>query len=813
MVKKLFLLSSVLFGLLFFVMSVKVPAESADQLSLAEMFRKEGNYENAEWIYRQIVTDFPDSNDALQAQKKLTIMYIATGRQQEADRAFGELTVDFAEHKGIAKAILQVGQAYTKAKKYANADEIHQYNVEKYTTDKFAMWSQVEIIRSLIRENNDAASDAAVDKLRTVFSAQPTLPKEIHQIANRYKKAGRTEKALELHKYNVEHFPSRRFTMLSQVKIIHSCMREDNNVALDAAVDKFLTAFSDRPTLPKEIRQIANRFNEAGRNKKAIELHNYNADNFPDNYDAMLSQHDIIDFYLGEGKDANEADAAANKLLSVFSKQPSLPKDIYEIAGKFAKAGRTEKALQIHQYNVDAFPDDPNAMSSQVKIAFLHIRRKDGTAAIDSAVNKLLNDFYEQPMLPQMIWQVARRLYRNNKMRQKGLDLHLYNVVHYPEKEHGMRSQVEIVAALIRNPNADQIVVDAAFDKLLKVFSDQPTLPKEIRRIANIYNKAGKPEKAMELRAYNIENSPNNVNAMLSQLDIVYSYIDKGDEAAVDVAVEKLLNVFSQQPTLPKNLHQIGNRYRKAGKYGRAIEFYQIVSDIWPDNISAILSQEAVAGINISLGDDNAVEAITDALIADHNDHPLLPKVVFRIGEEYYKMAFEDANNCQRVKSKENINKAANIWEKIVAQWPQSQALDVKHAWNFLANCYRKKGDYKKAVECYQKMLDNWPNYRYAWSAQCLIAECYEKLRDSASTPPSEAEDKIEQAYQAVIEKYPNCSLVPHASFKLARLNMDRDQKVKAAMYLETFLETANTLDPRIEKVKAELEKLGGYNK
>ena len=106
--------------------------------------------------------------------------------------------------------------------------------------------------------------------------------------------------------------------------------------------------------------------------------------------------------------------------------------------------------------------------------------------------------------------------------------------------------------------------------------------------------------------------------------------------------------------------------------------------------------------------------------------------------------------------------------------------------------------------------MDDWPNYKYAWSAQYLIGNCYEKLRDSGSLPEAEANPRIEQSYKAVVDKYPDCALVANACLKLGRLNLKRGQRMEAAMYFELFLETARPTDPRIKSVEAKLKELKG---
>jgi TolA-binding protein len=145
-----------------------------------------------------------------------------------------------------------------------------------------------------------------------------------------------------------------------------------------------------------------------------------------------------------------------------------------------------------------------------------------------------------------------------------------------------------------------------------------------------------------------------------------------------------------------------------------------------------------------------------------------------------------------------------------VEQWPQSKSIGLKHAQYFTAVCYRRFGEYEKAITNYQKVVDSWPDYQYAWSAQYLIGSCYEKLKYYNILPESEADPKIEQAYKAVVENYPDSAMVPSAYLKLGYLNLKRGQKIEAVEYFVLFLATARSNDPRIENVETLLEEFKG---
>jgi tetratricopeptide (TPR) repeat protein len=281
---------------LLFLTTIPHPAyaDASAQLKEAGMLVKNRQYEQAEAIYQQIVTAFPDTNEALEAQKQLTCVYIATDRQQEADAAFEKLITGFSKNKNISEAVWLIAKRYNTSKKYEKAIEINQYNVEHFPKDIHAMWSQMNIIRYYISNGNEPAADAAFNKLITIFSQQPTLPEEVWRLAKMYSGLKRNDRAFELYQYNVEHFPKDIHAMWSQMDIIRAYISDGNEPAADAAFNKLLTVFSQQPTLPEEVWRLAKMYSELKRDDKAFEFYQYNVEHFPKDIHAMWSQMDII---------------------------------------------------------------------------------------------------------------------------------------------------------------------------------------------------------------------------------------------------------------------------------------------------------------------------------------------------------------------------------------------------------------------------------------------------------------------------------------------------------------------------------------
>ncbi len=70
-----------------------------------------------------------------------------------------------------------------------------------------------------------------------------------------------------------------------------------------------------------------------------------------------------------------------------------------------------------------------------------------------------------------------------------------------------------------------------------------------------------------------------------------------------------------------------------------------------------------------------------------------------------------------------------------------------------------------------------------------LLAACYQALIGSGRITKEEGEPKIEQAYQAVIQEYPDCSLAGSTCLKLGLLNLSKGEYDRAAHFLGQFVD------------------------
>jgi tetratricopeptide (TPR) repeat protein len=169
---------------------------------------------------------------------------------------------------------------------------------------------------------------------------------------------------------------------------------------------------------------------------------------------------------------------------------------------------------------------------------------------------------------------------------------------------------------------------------------------------------------------------------------------------------------------------------------------------------------------HIALGDDDAAAAI-DKLLTDFSGHLDLPRTLLIIGEEYYKKGLSKESEGPADQARDHFEKAVKMWGRLINEFPNSALIPETCCW--AGDCYRKLGQYEKSIQCFQRVVDNYPGYEYAWHAQFMVGRCYEGLKDTGAIERSLADAQINTAYERVIQNYPNCPAAGYVHYQLSR--------------------------------------------
>lgn len=434
----------------------------------------------------------------------------------------------------------------------------------------------------------------------------------------------------------------------------------------------------------------------------------------------------------------SEAEAAIDKLRGEFSQNQYLPVALHEIAKLYRLVEVRDKSLQLHQYVIENWPSHEYTMWSLRDVAILEIALGN-TEAAQAALDKVVADFPNNVYIALVVRQIASH-HRKFQNYEKAKELYQYVIDHWPEQEDYARwSQMDIkeIDLVLSNEAAaqseiaakvdlamssiaadDMEAAEAAINELLTNYPQDPHIGKPLFDIAEYCRQFNKYEKARQLYQYVVDTWPQHASARWSQSGVAICHIGLGNMQAAEAAIDKLLADFRGNVLMAGCFYDIGNAYNRAGNYEKAEQIYQSVLDTWPEYQYTLWVLIGLAKANIGLGDNAMAEAIIEELITNiKSDFPNGIDLSTAAAEGYY------------------------------------------HA----GDCYREMGKHEKSTQCYQKVVDNCPDYEYAWSAQFLIGKNYQALKEAGLISKSQADKQTIIAYIQLLERYPSCPPAKYA--------------------------------------------------
>lgn len=516
----------------------------------------------------------------------------------------------------------------------------------------------------------------------------------------------------------------------------------------------------------------ATSYYEAGEYGKARELYQYVLDNWPEDANYAIWSQTLVALSNIDVGQMEAADVAIDKLRTEFSDNEHIAEVVHHIAFHCLTSKKYEKARELYQYVLDHWPDDDScAIWSQTGVAMSSISLGD-TEAADAAGAKLLNKFSDNRHIAEEVHHLAWHCRYIAGDHTRALQYYQHVLDHWPgDEKYAIWSQGGLALSYIDLGNS--AAAQTAIDKLFAEFSGNERLAEAVDKIAYHYRELKEHEKATQYYQYILDHWPGSKYAMWSQTGLALLHIDLGNSAVAEATIDKLLSDFSGNEGLVEEVHHIAYHYRELKKYEKAKQLYQYVLDHWPDaDPYAIWSQSGVGASNAALGNDAAVEAVIDGLIADFSDDAGLPAAVAGIAEQYYNRALQMESEELASQAQNHFQKAIAIYKIVADELPNSGDA-TPEACCLVGVCYRKLSEYEKSIEYYQKVVDDYPTYHLTWHALFMVGRNYEDLKESGVISESEVNAKIKAAYEQLLEKYPDCKAAKIARRWLSRYSSE----------------------------------------
>ena len=428
------------------------------------------------------------------------------------------------------------------------------------------------------------------------------------------------------------------------------------------------------------------------------------------------------------------------------------------------KNGRYAEAEQPLKDVVTQYPGTGQGLWAQRYLCRLYIETGNFTAA-KTAVNKLLSDFSERTDLVNAVKHIANA-YRGPEEYAKCKELYQTILTRWPGQADRIEVQYDLAVANINLGNYRG--AEAAVDKILADFSSYENIAFYIKIIARHYLQSQQHAEIRKFHQKVLANLPQNEVAISSQTALAIANIMLGDYTAAQTAVDKLLLDFSGHNDIAYSASYVAYHYCQEQEYEKAEALYQTVLNNWPQSEQRIWAQMGKGVlVNIGRGNESAAQIAIDGLSTNFAGNSDLPTIMFAIGEVYYKKAILLKNQGQSEQGDIYLQKGITQCEKVINDLPSHKATVLSYV--FVADSYHRLGQYAKAIEYYEHILDTWPGYTYAWNTQFLIGRSYEDMKKAGQLASKQADQEIRTAYQSVVDNYPNCKAVKAAQRWLGR--------------------------------------------
>jgi TolA-binding protein len=605
-------------------------------------------------------------------------------------------------------------------------------------------------------------------------------------------------------------------------KSISSLIDVGKHAEAKTETEKFVVEFSGYRKLPEMLYWIAEKYKRVDRFEDAKVLYQQIVKDFPDSPWAdkagfCIARADLMILFMAQ--DYSAASAALEKLTVDFAEHPDLPEALYWITERYERVDRFEEAKRLYQKINQDYQDNPwvnkaKMGHSRASIKSLIVSRNYNQAK--AALDKFIADFAGNPDLPESLYWITERFEREDRFEDAKRNYQQI-IQNYPYHQYAKKARLGISRAEVKQLVASQKFGQAkkALGKLIADFKGHPDLAESLYWITERYERVDRFEDVKRNYQQIIQNHPyspfaDRARANLRKLGIAPP-VAAQDSNKTDKNLNKTPAETAGQQEIVRELYRTAEKYEEEGKFEEAKHNYQQIAQEYPASSQAddalLDIKRADIHVLIKAGNVNAAERLTDEFAAEFDQHPRTGEKLQLIANQYYEKAegLRDANKPSD--ANEYFLKAIGVWTRIINNL-QASAADISKAYYFVGMAYQQIGDYKKAIEHYEKVCSNWPDSEYADRAQCGVGSCYEMLVEMGVVSKKKAGPIIEKAYITTVEKYPTSLVADYAALRLGETMLEKGDVAAAKKYYKLFLKYARPTDALIEGVKAKLEKL-----
>ncbi len=744
---------------------------------LAEEYKYRGNtgeaktvYDKAKALYQYVIQNSSDSNLAIQAQAWVAGCQIQLGNDSAAEQAFETLTNNYSQHPELFTNIDSLASYCWRRRKYDKSRDLYQYIAQTCSDSNLAIKAQTQVAVYEINSGNESAAELAIETLTNDYFQHPELCTNIYDLAEKYWKLKKYNKAKALYQYLSRNSSDSNWAIKGQTWVAGCQIALGNDSAAELAIETLTNDYSQHPDLCAYIYDLANYSRKFEKFDKAGELYQYISQNYPNSNPALKIRAQVVIREIRLG-DYSAAEEAFETLCAEYSSAEGFVDSVLAICKVFIRKNDPAMALPYINCALQASPDHEKAV--------LLLRTKaecyasmGATDMVDTVIDEIAQTDLTDTEFLGTLNKTADR-YREQGYYDKSIELYQEVIDSNSVEDQQLYAYVGIARSYFQlgdEPAAQQVL-----DELTLRFAYDPRVSRELYKVGEYYRTRKNYPSARALYDYIATEFPQTSDAMWSAQRQIVMDIDETEDPnhptsqvppEIMQAIENIVVDYAHIPQLTRAVCYLGEDYylrirsregdlrRNTHRYDNAISIWQIVINKLPyqKTYTPFAYYLCAHCCERTEQYDKAItcyEKLTEAGYRHGRYAYRAPRQLARLykyqKKDYEKAAYwfarqnklfdKDSGPAERryggpsgQKSVcdnamwalgvlyrldlKDYDKALEAYREYQRQFPQGIKADLAPL--SIARCYRGKGDIATAIEILQTALDEKPDMRHA---------------------------------------------------------------------------------------------------
>ena len=712
----------------------------------------------------RIVTEFPDDPLSIVVQADNVTAYVKLKNWERASEELDRYWDLYSLNENFSKYIKQIRDAYETKENSDGSSALCARMLKSLPDDSFTISIITDEIAASVDCNDLTRANRNLSKLWEMYSTDDRFVKYACRVKDRFWATEHYPEHFALCEKIVSQFPEDPLSIGVQVDNItgHITLGDLDKAAEE--LEEFWSIYSSDERFVEYACRVKDRYWTDKNLPEYFNLSSRLVEEFPEDPLAIDIQADMVAGYI-KAESLSKAEVELEEFWDTYSTDEQFIKYACRIKDAYwIKEDYTEH-FDLCEKIVSEFSEDPLSIGVAVDKVTGYIKLD----YLEKATEEL-NNFWSRYVSDERFVQYACRIkdwYWKEKKYAGHFNLCQRLADEFPDNELTMGIEFDQLTGYIKLK--EFAMAESKFGEFYSKYSDSSNFVDRVQSICQIFIKINDPASALPYINTTLEALSSDDRMIWLLKTKAECYIMMNSEVRADQIIDQIFADYWDQDDFVPVLYGLATNYRKSGNNEKSIELLHLLLNNTPKATEQLTAYMDIAKSYVASDEYEKVNEQLDLIRDNFSSHVRLPYTVYVIGEEYFIAAEDLRLNKMRRKASEYYQKAISIWEqKIISGMPGCD--HEAEAYLFAGIGYERLGNNQKAVEYFEKVIQDWPDYQHTDAAYYFYGTCMKKLLNRNMVSKEVAVPCIEEAYKTLLENYPNYKYWDDACNRLSSL-------------------------------------------